>query len=144
MITVFSATRCLTCKTNMSCFLDIPATLGTPSKASSICCANNKNRLTSKGLQSMYIPKEHRPEVRGTAIFLDTFRLQFFPFWFLNRFLLVLLLFWFFNLRIPVKVATFNFTKRFLSVFSLIAIALGRKSSLCFILSFSPDLCYIH
>ena len=34
--------RFLTCKTNMSCFLDIPATLGTPSKASSICCANNK------------------------------------------------------------------------------------------------------
>lgn len=48
-ITVFSATRCLTCKTNMSCFLDIPATLGTPSKASSICCANNKNSFLKPG-----------------------------------------------------------------------------------------------
>ena len=47
---------------------------------------------------------------------------------------MVLLFLWFFNLRIPVNVATFNFTKRFLSVFSLIAIALGRKSSLCYIL----------
>ena len=44
-LTIFPRTRLcrfLTCKTNMSCFLDIPATLGTPSKASSICCANNK------------------------------------------------------------------------------------------------------
>lgn len=44
----------LTCNTNKSCFLDIPAMLGTPSKASNICWKDEKNENLSNVLADVH------------------------------------------------------------------------------------------